>query len=221
MGNSLQVSPGSGAEFQIKANRMDEFEGDIEVTLENLPPGFHSQGPIHIGPGQVFAFGAVYAAKDATAPSAEAVAQIQWVGKARIAGVEKVNRGRAFKELSLRKPPKITAHVLPPNGPADQQPVELVIHPGETISSRIRVDRIDFKDRVEFGKEDSGRNLPHGVYVDNLGLNGLLIPEGEVEREFFLTAAKWVPESVSWIYFRAKGDGGQATPPVRLRVVRN
>jgi WD40 repeat protein len=219
LGNSLTVSPGSGAEFQLRASRMDEFDGPIDVTFENLPPGFRTQGPIRIGEGQIFAFGAIYADKDAAAPSPEAVAKIEWVGKTQLAGIERVNRGTAFKELKLGKPPKLTTQVAPSNGSAD--PVELVIHPGETISSRIRVDRIDFKDRVEFGKEDSGRNLPHGVYVDNLGLNGLLIPEGEVEREFFLTAAKWVPESVSWIFFRAKGDGGQATPPIRLRVVRN
>jgi hypothetical protein len=219
LGNSLTVSPGSGAEFQLRASRMDEFDGPIDVTFENLPPGFRTQGPIRIGQGQIFAFGAIYADKDAAAPSPEAVARIEWVGKTQLAGSERVNRGPAFKELKLGKAPKLTTQVVPSNGSSD--PVELVIHPGETISSRIRVDRIDFKDRVEFGKEDSGRNLPHGVYVDNLGLNGLLIPEGEVEREFFLTAAKWVPESVSWIFFRAKGDGGQATPPIRLRVVRN
>jgi hypothetical protein len=68
------------------------------------------------------------------------------------------------------------------------------------------------------GKEDSGRNLPHGVYVDNIGLNGLLILEGETEREFALTAAKWVPEGRRLIFFRATGDGGQASPAVWLNV---
>ena len=37
-------------------------------------------------------------------------------------------------------------------------------------------------------------NLPHGVIVDNIGLNGVQIRAGENEREIFLTCAKWVPE---------------------------
>jgi hypothetical protein len=45
-----------------------------------------------------------------------------------------------------------------------------------------------------------------------------LIPEGAVEREFFLTAAKWVPEGDRLIFFRGKGDGGQTTPAVLLHV---
>ena len=219
IGGKLKVSPGSGAEFQIKALRKDDFQGPIEVTLENLPDGFHSSGSLEVEPGQTFASGAVYAEPDAKAPSAEAISQVQWVGRARIGGIERVHRGQAFQELKLGAAPKLLAKVLPPSTEPTTGPVEILLHPGETVSARIRVERRDFKDRVEFGKEDSGRNLPHGIYVDNLGLNGLLVPEGETEREFFLTAAKWAPASTRWIFFRAKGDGGQATPPVLLRVV--
>jgi hypothetical protein len=99
-------------------------------------------------------------------------------------------------------------------------PLELTIRAGETISAKVLATRVDFKDRIELGKEDSGRNLPHGVYVDNLGLNGLLIIEGETERSFTLRAPRWVPESSRWIFFRAKQDGGQASQPVLLHVKR-
>ena len=87
-------------------------------------------------------------------------------------------------------------------------------------SVKVLATRVDFKDRIELGKEDSGRNLPHGVYVDNLGLNGLLIVEGETERSFTLRAPRWVPESSRWIFLRAKQDGGQASQPVLLHVKR-
>jgi hypothetical protein len=33
-------------------------------------------------------------------------------------------------------------------------------------------------------------NLPHGVIVDNIGLNGVPIPKGENDHQVFLTAAK-------------------------------
>ena len=35
----------------------------------------------------------------------------------------------------------------------------------------------------------------HGVIIDNIGLNGVLLPKGENERQIFITADAWVPES--------------------------
>ena len=63
-------------------------------------------------------------------------------------------------------------------------------------------------------------NLPHGVIVDNIGLNGLLIVEGQSERQFFLTAAPWVPEQTRIFHLKANEDGGQTSWPVILKVQR-
>src|SRR5690606_7696679 len=60
----------------------------------------------------------------------------------------------------------------------------LEIRPGETISARVVVERNGTTSRIGFGKDDAGRNLPHGAFVDNVGLNGLLITEEQSEREF-------------------------------------
>ena len=53
---------------------------------------------------------------------------------------------------------------------------------------KVKVERNGFKGPIPFGNEGSGRNLPFGVIVDNLGLNGLLILDNQDEREFFITA---------------------------------
>ena len=71
---------------------------------------------------------------------------------------------------------------------------------------------------VKFGNEDSGRNLPHGVYVDNIGLSGLLVPSGKDEREFMITAAPWVPEGSRQFHLRSKEEGGQTSRPVTIHV---
>ena len=71
---------------------------------------------------------------------------------------------------------------------------------------------------MTFGGEHSGRNLPHGVYVDNIGLNGLTLLVGESEREFFITAAKWVPETTRPFHLRAEVEGNQTSWPVKLHV---
>jgi hypothetical protein len=101
-----------------------------------------------------------------------------------------------------------------------QKPLELIVAPGQTITAKVRIERNEFKERVEFGGFDSGRNLPHGVYVDNIGLNGLMIVEGQIEREFFITAAKWVPEQSRLFHLQSKVDGNQTSWPVILHVRR-
>ena len=91
---------------------------------------------------------------------------------------------------------------------------ELVIHPGETIAARIRVERKEFNERISFNPH----NLPHGIIVDNIGLNGVLIPEGETERTVFITAAPWVPEQTRPFFFEAQQDAKPTTPPLMLQV---
>ncbi|QDV69490.1 WD domain, G-beta repeat [Rosistilla carotiformis] len=99
-----------------------------------------------------------------------------------------------------------------------QQPFEIVIRPGETRTARVVAERGDFKGVIRFGNVDSGRNLPHGVYVDNLGLNGLMIPVGQTEREFFITAAPWLTETDRLFHLRATVKGNPTTWPILLKV---
>jgi hypothetical protein len=219
-GSKPSVSPGSGREFQVKAVRTDGFEGEIVVELEDLPPGFSATSPIVIEAGQNFALGVIYAETGLTKPSPEVAARTKLRATATVHGTTVTHQSTGLGEIGVGPAAKITVAVEPSAGDERTagQPVELSIRPGETITAKIRARRIDFKDRIELGKDDSGRNLPHGVYVDNIGLNGLLILEGETEREFALTAAKWVPEGRRLIFFKATGDGGQATPALWLNV---
>lgn len=100
------------------------------------------------------------------------------------------------------------------------EPLELAIEPGQTIQAKVKVTRNGFKGRIEFGKADAGRNLPHGLYVDNIGLNGLMIVEGQSERDFFITAAKWVPETSRQFHLKASTQGGKTSTPVIIHVRR-
>ena len=94
------------------------------------------------------------------------------------------------------------------------------IRPGETIKAKVQIERHDFKDRVDFGRDgQADRNLPHGVFIDNLGLNGLLIVEGETEREFFITAAPKARPGRRLFHLLAAPDGGQASLPAMIEVL--
>ena len=130
-----------------------------------------------------------------------------------------------FGEIKLAGKPKVLVKLFSPDSnapkPTFDKPLELTVNPGQTITAKVRIERNGFTGRLGFGGADSGRNLPHGVYVDNIGLNGLLIVEGQDERTFFITADKSVPETSRVFHLRATGEGNQTSWPVILHVRQN
>jgi mono/diheme cytochrome c family protein len=212
-GKDPKVAPGSGQELGFRAVREDDFAGEIEISLENLPPGFSVSGPTTIQEGQSWAYVALQAAADAPTVTEELAAKVQVVAKAKIGGKTVEKRTGNLGKITLGPAPKL----LPRLATAESI---ITIHPGETIFTTVVVERRGFDGEVNFGRDDSGRNLPHGVYIDNVGLNGLMIPTGAKEQRFAITAAKWVPAGERWFHLVTKAEGGHATPPVRLRVVR-
>jgi hypothetical protein len=138
---------------------------------------------------------------------------------ARINGKDILHAVNNLGGLKLIAPPKLQVQVLPNSGKlAPGKPLELTIAPGETISARVVIERNGLKGRVSFGSHDAGRNLPHGVYVDNIGLNGLLIVEGQTEREFFITADKWVPEMTRRFHLLTGSEKSIVSQPIILHV---
>ena len=93
---------------------------------------------------------------------------------------------------------------------------EISVAPGGVVPAMIKVRRNGHNDLVTFQLE----NLPHGVIVDNIGLNGVLIPKDQNEREIFITAAKWVPETDRLCYAVSNEAGRQTSRPVLIKVRR-
>jgi hypothetical protein len=115
--------------------------------------------------------------------------------------------------------------VIPSIHPIDREcsPDEdwtLQIRRGETAKARLVLKRRQgFDNEVSFGKEDSGRNLSQGVYVDNIGLNGLIVLKNSNEREFFLSAdISAVPGKRSF-FVRAQVDGNVTSHPITVEVL--
>ena len=219
-----KVAPGSGREIRVVATRQEGFDGPIRIDIDGLPPGFTSTAPVEIEAGQVRAVAAIYASPDAPDPDESADRAVRVSARAMIRGREVVRSIGGLGNLQLGAPPKLTVAILPGPDPSvirqePGRPMEVRLRPGQTITARVRAERRDFQGRIELGGEDSGRNLPHGVYVDNIGLNGLLIVEGQTEREFFITAARKARPGTRLFHLRATADGGQCSTPVLLRVL--
>ncbi len=224
------ISPGSGKEFTVNLTREDGFDGAVRIDIDGLPEGFQASTPVVVEAGQVRAFGVVNARLDASQPTSDEIEKIRVVASAEIAGEDVSHDVEWSQQLKLGGQPEIFVQIFPATSdpPKPQtadvwtiptQPLELTVAPGQTISAIVRAKRKDgFTDRVSFGTLGAGRNLPHGVYVDNIGLNGLMIVNNSNEREFFITADSWVPETTQRFHLRTEQSGNQTTWPVILHV---
>lgn len=205
-GKNLTVHRGSGRRFTVNAERMDEFDDPIQIDISNVPPGFTVSTPLVIQGGHQSAQGVIFAAADAQEPAAAAWENVKVEARAIVGGEEVSKSGSNFGHITLGDQPKVQVALAP---------ADLTIVPGSTTTAKLSVQRHDFEDRIQF---DVG-NLPHGVIVDNIGLNGVLIPEGQSERTIYFTAEHWVPETTRTLQATAEVDGGLASPPITLHVL--
>jgi sugar lactone lactonase YvrE len=224
-GQNPAISPGSGKEFALALERKDGFAGEVTVEVTGLPPGFSAVTPVVIEQEQISAVGLITADLAAQPPTEEQLKAVKVTATASIRGKKVLHELGGLGKITLGKPSQVVVDVFPDGtiGSPKQEPgrpLQLTIQPGETISALVKVTRRNgFKAEVPFGKEDAGRNLPFGVYVDNIGLNGLLVPATESERRFFITAGpKWLPETTRIFHLRTTADGVQTSQPILLKI---
>ncbi len=220
----LTVFIGSAQEMRFTVNRLDDYQGPIAIELSGLPPGFQSTSPIIIEAGQREAMGVISCNATAKTLDPETLKNIKIMASATIRDQVVSHAVGAFEELKVEEKPKVVITIVPaesgvqPIANEPGKPAEYVIHPGETIMLKLKVERNEFDGEVSLGKEDSGRNTPHGVYVDNIGLNGLLLLQGQNEREFFITATKIVTEQSRLFHLKTDAAGGHVSLPILLHV---
>lgn len=179
---SVSASPQSPAVWRggavpvtITATRADDFDGPIDVSFDGLPPGFTAP-PTRIEAGQVTAVVALAAAADA---SAEGAARPRIVARAVIVGHEVV------REVSVGSPRLLAEGDVVTTTNVSTLPIA----PGREARFVVTVERRNgFTGRVPL----EVRGLPHGVTVQNLGLNAILVTEKETRREVVLRAEPWV-----------------------------
>lgn len=218
-----KIAPGSGTELLFTATREDGYQGAIQVSVAGLPESLSMVSPVVIEAGQDRAYAMLRAGEKFTGLAEAEAKQVKFLAKAIDSEVSAVEAVGGFGPIALH--PKSTLRVeIQPDGASGKIAadgiLEFTIHPGETITATAIAKRNGFKGIVELGKADAGRNLPFGIYVDNIGLNGLMIPEDRSEQKFFITASKVASETVREFHLETTADGGQGTKVVRLRVVK-
>jgi WD40 repeat protein len=218
-GKDPQIGPGRGRKFVIEVDREDGFDGEIHFTVQGLPTGLYSESPLTVEAGHLRAWGIVWAAPDAV-PPADLDQEITLVPSARIG--DRVVDGPAISlgKVQWDDKPQLRTELLG-NGPQastkDGIPV-IDIVAGTTTTALIRIAREGLTGPVSYGNEDAAINAPHGVFVSNIGLNGVLLTETENERTIFLTAEPWVAPGERVMFLQAAQAGNATSNPVWLRI---
>jgi WD40 repeat protein/mono/diheme cytochrome c family protein len=222
------VPAGSGKSFTARASRIDGFEGPIRVDISGAPAGFVVSSPLVIEAGHDEAMGTIFATSGAAAPAAEASLQATATANAEgsaiarpVTGIGKLTLGPKPPLLVWLEPIGPDPTTQPTTGPAPDASLAppaatLTLTPGQLLPALLKIDRNGQTGPVEFDVED----LPHGVIVADIGLNGVLIPDGQAERRIFLQCAPWVADTDRPCFARARQAGNPTSPPIVLRVRR-
>ncbi len=211
---TFKLPVGGGERLIVALDRIDDFEGAVRVEFSGVPSGYYITSPLVIEKGLVEARGTINADANAKPVAAEAWKGCKVTATARIGGRDVVKQLPSF-EVTLGSPPKLVAHLRPDSaGDTNGSLEEIVIEPGQSVTALLQIERHGYTGELRCEVE----NLPHGVIVDNIGLNGIMVRAGENERQVFLSAAKWVQPTQRLIHAVADREGSQTSRPVSLRV---
>jgi hypothetical protein len=226
-GGDVTVNRGGGKEFTLSADRTDGFDGDIRVDITGVPAGFSVSTPVVIQAGHREAKGTLNARVDAVAPTADAWAKVKVTATATVEGRAVTKDVNNLGKPSLGERPKVRVFFEPydrhvatdaASGQAVAgKPFEITLTPGRRTPAWLRIERNGHDDLVTFQVD----NLPHGVIVDDIGLNGVLIPKGENERQIFFYSERWVPETDRLAHAIENQAGKQTSLPVLVKVRRS
>ena len=231
------VPRGSRVPVNVAVERYDGFDGAVEVEVVGLPPGLQATaGTVRPGSSsvvltlsaeggsggtgespQLIERARIHSARadEETAAIAEPV-PFKVVGRARIGGrlVEHDNADATLSLASVVSPPDLYM--------ASVAPRQLEVEPGGRVKVSVRIRRANgFAGRVPV----SVQNVPFGVHIPDVGLNGVLITEKEESRDFYLVADPEAAPLEQTLFLTGRVETNsslptdQASEPILLKIV--
>jgi len=204
------IPRGGSVPLEVRADRLPGYEGPIEIEIKDLPRGI-TAAPAAIAAGQESTQVILSAAADA--PQDAPPAAFEVVGRARVEGREIVRQANVDAHLQL------ASLIPPPDVVVSAEPTHVAITPGQEVTVTLHVERRNgFTGRVPCYVA----NLPPGVRVVNVGLNGVLVTETQTTRTFTLRAEDWAKPIEQPIYVVGQVESNASTfhpsAPLELRV---
>ena len=197
-GANPTVMPGASIGFSFRAERTDNFDDPIQIDITGMPAGYWATSPLIIEAGHDLISGSLHAMPDAKADA-------DW-SKLKITATSKGLKHDAgnFGKVTLGAKPKFIIVLEPDVGGKavmreikdETQPLGITLVPGQTVKAWIRAVRQGNDGLINLDVH----GLPHGVIVDDIGLNGVQIREKENERPIFFRAANWVKDQDKLIH---------------------
>ncbi len=212
--DSPSVPRGGSVAVAVSALRVDGFDGPIRLRVRDLPAGITASEET-IAAGETSGVLVLTAAADAELDRAvgleiEGVAEVGGQSVLRVA-----DPGNDLEVISLAGEPDVFMEL---------EGEEVRLEAGGEATVTVRIERRKgFEGRVPV----SALNLPYGVKVTNIGLNGILVRPDESRREFTLAAAPWVePQQrgltvTGRVETRSPRAREYAAEPIRLEIVRS
>lgn len=202
------IPRGGGAVVTVECERYDGFDGPIDISLTGLPTGVTATTAT-IEAGETAATVLLTAAADAKTSSGSEPMRVS--GKATIGGREVVRNIEPDNGVRL-------VTVLPsPDIKVATDISNVVIRPGEAVTVEAQVERQGkFGARVPIDV----KNLPYGVFVQYVGLSGVLVTEQDDARKFSIYCEPWVKPQTRPFYVVGNVEGGtpNAAAALMLRV---
>ncbi len=211
------IPRGGSTLVTVSNEALRSLDSPIEINVEGLPAGVTARSAT-IPVRQRSTILVLTASADAAVDSSPAAIRI--VGHAVVEGhdlVRTANPGQ-MQEQSLQ-----LASITPgPDVVVTTETSEVSLEPGREATVTLHIDRHNgFKGRVPCDV----LNLPPGVRVVNVGLNGVLVTEAQSSRTFTLRAEDWAKPITQPIYVVANVESNSPTlhpsPPLLLKVTAN
>jgi hypothetical protein len=195
------VPRGGRVPVYVAVERREGFAGPVEVEIAGLPSGLTST-PITV-PANANA-GALTIAAAPDAPLSPTAFRV--VARATVAG--KVVEREAMMDAPA--PLSVATAVVPPELVlVTVEPRVVELPAGGQAKVKVRIQRTNgFAGRVPI----TIQNLPFGVHVPDIGLNGVLITEEQEEREFSLAADPHAPPGERRIFLTGRVEVNSSLP---------
>ena len=213
--SDVNIHRGGTALVNVDLERRDGFDGAVTLEVRGLPEGVHAAAtPIEAGSeAATIAFSADDDAPRYAQAGWHVIARAKLDPRATLA-VKEVERvvwpgGPTAGLITLTREPNLEVAATP---------TAVSIRPGGEARVSLRVTRRHgFAGRVPL----EVLNLPRGVRVLDVGLNGVLVPEGQTERVVVLRAEPWTAAGTRAFYASARAESvgtNDASRPILLTV---
>jgi hypothetical protein len=195
------IPRGGSTIVTVSVAAIRDYEGPIEIEVKGLPHGI-SANAATIEPGQTSTVVVLSADQDAKLDVGSG--PIDFIGHGKVNGHDlKISANKEEDRLL-----QFASVIPPPDVVVTTDAKQVSLEPGKEVIVSLHVERRNgFKGRVPCEIQ----NLPPGVRVVNVGLNGVLVTEAQSSRTFTLHAEEWAKPISQPIYVVAMVESNSPT----------